>query len=277
MSWDIVNIRPLQSGSYGDLFFGQRTDTGEQVVIKRLRDGHLPHVRKAFAREVGILSRKFPGLVQMLAYDLSANPPYYVMPYLGGSLKAHVGRLTLDQLRTVARELATALANLHGQSIFHGDIKPDNILVSWDGHLQVADPLGNGLGCTVLFSENGGGTPGYWAPEVRNGAPIHPAGDAYSLGATLYELSTGQKPQDGQSLDPGPWADAKIREIITACCNDDPGLRPTMKDILGLLDGQRWEDIQTERRQRQELIGACVLGGVVIAAILALTKGRGKA
>jgi serine/threonine protein kinase len=169
------------------------------------------------------------------------------------------------------------MANLHGQSIFHGDIKPDNILVSWDGHLQVADPLGNGLGCTVLFSENGGGTPGYWAPEVRKGASIHPAGDAYSLGATLYELSTGQKPQDGQSLDPGPWTDSKIREIIIACCNNNPGLRPTMKDILRLLEGERWEDIETQRRQRQELVGACVLGGVVIAAILALTKSRGNA
>jgi serine/threonine protein kinase len=128
----------------------------------------------------------------------------------------------------------------------------------------------------MLFSENHGGTPGYWAPEVRNGAPIHPAGDAYSLGATLYELSTGRKPQDGQNLDPGPWADAKIREIIIACCNNNPGLRPTMNDIIRLLQGERWEDIQAQRRQRQELVGACVLGGVVIVAVLALAKDRGK-
>ena len=276
MSLNFVIIRPLQSGGYGDLFLAQQTDTGEQIVIKYLRDAHLPHARKAFAREVRILSRKLPGLVQLLAWDLNADPPYYVMPCLGGSLKTHVGRLTFDQLRTVATELATALAVLHGQSIFHGDIKPDNILVSWDGHLQVADPLGNGFGCTVLFSENHGGTPGYWAPEVRSGAPIHPAGDAYSLGATLYELSTGQKPQDGQNLDPGPWTDAKIREIIMACCSNDPGLRPTMNDVICLLRGERWEDIQTGRRQHQELVGACVLGGVAIIAILALSNSRGR-
>jgi serine/threonine protein kinase len=179
-----------------------------------------------------------------------------------------VGRLTLDQLRTVATELATTLAILHGQSIFHGDIKPDNILVSWDGHVRVADPLGNGLGCTLLFSENRGGTPGYWAPEVRNGAPIHPAGDVYSLGATLFELSTGRKPQDGQSLDPGPWTDTKIREIIMACCNSDPGLRPTMQDLIRLLRGTRWGDIQTQRRQHQELVGAGVLGFAAIIAFL---------
>jgi serine/threonine protein kinase len=226
---------------------------------------------------VRILSQKLPGLVQLISWDLDANPPYYVMPYLGGSLKAYAGKLTVDQLQAIMRELATAMANLHEKLIFHGDVKPDNILVSWDGHLQVADPLGNGLGCTVLFSENGGGTPGYWAPEVRKGVPIHAAGDVYSLGATLYELSTGRKPQDGQNLDPGPWADGKIREVILACCGLDPGSRPTMKDILRLIDGERWEDIQMQRRQRQELVGACVLGGVVIAAILALAKSRSQA
>lgn len=276
MSLNIVIIRSLQSGGYGDLFLAKQTVTGDQVVVKYLRDAHLPQARRAFAREVRILSRELPGLVRLLAWDLNADPPFYVMPYLGGSLKTHAGRLTFDQLRTVASELATALAILHEQSIFHGDIKPDNILVSWDGHIQVADPLGNGLGCTVLFSENHGGTPGYWAPEVRNGAPIHPAGDVYSLGATLYELSTGQKPQDGQNLDPGPWADAKMREIILACGNKDPGLRPTMKDIIRLLRGERWEDIQTQRRQHQELVGTCVLGGLAIFAVMALAKGRGK-
>src|SRR6266851_5347327 len=262
MNWQILNLRPLESGSYGDLYLGERTDTGEQVVIKYLRDAHLPQVKKAFAREVRILARQLPGIVRVLASDLNANPPYYVMPYLGGSLKAHAGRLTADQLRAVARQLASVLANLHSQLIYHGDIKPDNILISGEGHLQVADPLGNGFGCTVLFSENHGGTPGYWAPEVRNGGPIHSAGDAYSFGATLYELSTGRRPQDDQDLDLGPWADAKIREIIIGCCNSDPGLRPTMKDTLRLLEGERWEDIQTERRQRQELVGLCVLGGL---------------
>jgi serine/threonine protein kinase len=277
MNPHIVNLRPLQSGGYGDLYLGERTDTGEQVVIKYLRNAHLPHVRKGFAREVRILARQLPGIVRVVAWDLKANPPYYVMPCLGGSLKAHAGKLSTDQLRAVARELANALAILHDQQIYHGDIKPDNILVAWDGRLQVADPLGNGFGCTMLFSENRGGTPGYWPPEIRNGGQIHAAGDAYSLGATLYELSTGQKPHDDQNLDPGPWSDAKIREIVVACCTSDPGSRPTMKDTLRLLEGERWIDIQTARRQRQELLGACVLGGLGLALVFALAQGRAKA
>ena len=277
MNLNIVIIRPLHSGGYGDLFVAQRQDTGEQVVIKYLRDPHLTTARKAFAREVRILARKLPGLVRLLAWDLNADCPFYVMPYLGGSLKTYAGRLTSEQLQAVAGELATVLANLHAQSIFHGDIKPDNILVSWDGRLQVADPLGNGFGCTVLFSQNRGGTPGYWAPEVRGGAPIHAAGDAYSLGATLYELSTGQRPGDDQNLDPGPWTDAKVREIILACCNRDPAERPTMSEVIRLLGPERWKDIQAQRRQRQELVGACVLGGLAFLGILVLAQGSESA
>ena len=272
MSLYFVIVRHLHSGGYGDLFVAQRSDTGEQVVVKRLRDAHLREVRKAFAREVKILSREFPGLVRLLAWDLNADPPYYVMPYMGGSLKDYAGRLTAQQLRSVAGELAAALTHLHTQSIYHGDVKPDNVLVSWDGHLQVADPLGNGFGCTVLFSQNRGGTPGYWAPEVRNGAPIHAAGDAYSLGATLYELATGIKPEDGQALDPGPWTDPKIRELILACCDLDPNSRPTMNEVSRLLRGERWEDIQAERRKRQDLVGFCIIGGLALAGILFLSK-----
>ena len=160
MNLYFVIVRHLHSGGYGDVFVAQRSDTGEQVVVKRLRDAHLQDAKKAFVREVKILSRECPGLIRLLAWDLNADPPYYVMPYMGGSLKEYAGRLTAEQLRSVAGELATALANLHAQSIYHGDIKPDNVLVSWDGQLQVADPLGNGFGCTVLFSQNRGGTPG---------------------------------------------------------------------------------------------------------------------
>jgi serine/threonine protein kinase len=82
MSLNIEIIRPLKPGGYGDLFLAQRTDTGDQIVIKYLRDAHLPHARRAFAREVRILSRRLPGLVRLLAWDLNADPPYYLMPYL---------------------------------------------------------------------------------------------------------------------------------------------------------------------------------------------------
>jgi len=115
----------------------------------------------------------------------------------GGSLSQYAGRLTGIQLRAVAADLARMLANLHAANDVHGDFKPDNILLTEQGQLQVGDPLGNGTLVTILFSENRGGTPGYMAPEIAAGTSISRPGDVYSYGATLYHLLTGHVPQQG--------------------------------------------------------------------------------
>jgi serine/threonine protein kinase len=268
MNFQVLNLRPFRSGGQGDIFIGQRSDTGESVVVKFLREYRLPHTRKGFAREVGVLARKLRGLVPLLGSDTHAEQPYYVMPYVkGGALTQYAGRLTGEQLQNIAAELARTLASLHAVYEAHGDFKPDNILVTHDGQLQVADPLGNGSVFTVLFSENRGGTPGYCAPEIRAGGSISRAADVFSYGATMYHLQTGRRPQEGQQLYLSPEDHArapKICEIITACGQHKPQSRPTMQNVLRMLRGVRWADIQTERKQRRELAAAaCVIGGLV--------------
>ncbi|MGB7603144.1 MAG: serine/threonine-protein kinase [Candidatus Sulfotelmatobacter sp.] len=276
MSCPIVNLRPLQAGGNGDLYVGQRSDTGEYVVVKYLREHHLSHARKAFAREIRILGRQLRGLVPLLSSDLASGRPYYVMPYLpGGPLTQYAGRLLDGQLHAVAMEIAMTLATLHAANIAHGDIKPDNILVTHDGHLQVADPLGNGVGCTMLFSQNRGGTPGYWAPEVCAGAPISGPADVYSYGALLYQLLTGRKPNDGQKLDPVSegYVNAPIViQVIVACCCNIPAARPTMQEVLRILRGEKWADIQAERKKREEQIAAISVFGALAALVFALAK-----
>ena len=272
MNIQVQIIRPLTSGGNGDLYIGRRNDNGELVVIKYLREYQSTHARQAFAREVRVLARGLPGLVQMLAANINADVPFYVMPYVtGGSLSTHAGRLTDNQLLTVAAEVGFTLASLHSAHIAHGDIKPDNVLVTHDGRLKVADPLGNGVGCTVLFSQHHGGTPGYWAPEVSAGAEISCAGDVYSYGALLYELLTGRKPQDGQRLATflGGYA-PKIEEIIDACCQVMPDARPSIQEVLRIVRGERWVDIQAARKQNREFwtATACVIGAVLVGAAL---------
>ncbi len=275
MSIQFVILRRLHSGGNGDLFIGRRNDGGEYVVIKYLREWHLAHARRAFAREVRVLERRLPGLMPVLFADTNAKHPHYVMPYLsGGSLTRYAGRLSDGQLHAIATELARTLAGLHAGHVTHGDVKPDNIMVSQDGRLQVGDPLGNGIGCTVLFSENHGGTPGYWAPEVCAGRPISHAGDAYSYGATLYHLLTGYRPRDGQRLDPiseGYVKASKIGEIVAVCCQSNPHVRPIMQEVLRMLRGEQWADIQATRKQHQELVTAACVVGVLVLLGAALT------
>jgi serine/threonine protein kinase len=260
----------LKAGGNGDCFLGQRSDTGEHVVIKYLREFDLPDARRRFAREVRVLAqRRIRGLMSVLSADTEGPRPYYVMPYLQrGPLSAHAGKLSDEQLRGVASEVATTLAALHAQFVAHGDVKPDNILLADDGHLNLADPLGNGMGCTVLFSENSGGTPGYCAPEICRGAQISQAGDSYSFGATLFHLTTGRAPGPGQRLlVPATVAVSPvIREIVRACCAPEPSARPRMADILRMLRGERWAAICTSRRNWR-IAGAIALVGLAAIAL----------
>jgi serine/threonine protein kinase len=274
MRFQVLNMRLFRSGGYGDLFVGVRSDTRESVVVKFLREAHLPHTRKAFEREVRFLARKLRGIVPLLEWDIAAERPYYIMPLMkGGSLSRHAGKLDESQLRAVAGDLARTLANLHAVNAVHGDFKPDNILLTEAGQLQIADPLGNGSLLTTLFSENRGGTPGYMAPEIAAGGSISAEGDVYSYGATLCHLTTGAVPRPGQSLNPSAERfriPTDICEVITLCCGRDPSARPTMRDVVRLLDGTFWTKIQDEKNRRWGVLTAAglVLGLIFLGATL---------
>lgn len=267
---DIAIEAPLGSGGHGDVFVGRRRDTGEKVVVKYLRESHLADARRRFAREVRILGKKLRGLVPLLWADGKGDRPYYVMPFLEhGAITKYAGRLGPEQLHTVAHEMAAAISKLHSLSITHGDIKPDNTLVTDDGHLALSDPLGNGWGCTVIFSEEHGGTPGYWAPEIRNGAKISHEGDMYSFGASLHHLATGVVPTDEHAIDLSlvPSSLPTIREIIAACVAPDPAARPSAQDVASLLKGEKWADIQRVRGYWKTGLTVAGLSLLVVALV----------
>jgi eukaryotic-like serine/threonine-protein kinase len=271
MNLRLVNFRLLQSGGNGDVYSAEMFDAGQRlavrqsVAVKVLRESQLPHVLKGFEREVRVLTQRLPGLIPILFFNTRAQRPYYVMPLLRrGSLTRYVGMLSPLQLGAAAKELAQIIAALHGKRIIHGDIKPDNVMVADNGRLQVADPLGSGIGCTRLFSYNHGGTPGYWAPEVRAGQPISYAADIYSYAATLFHLVTGVRPRDGQALFPiFPEPDESVRtfeEIIAACSQVNPNARPTMQEVVRILNGDTWGHVQSDRNLKNFVGAACFIG-----------------
>lgn len=275
MSFQIMILGPLNSGGYGDLYIGQRSDTGERLAVKYLREFQNIRARKEFARQIGILRRGLKGVIPVLFSDPSAERPWYAMPYLeGGTVTRYAGRLTPLQLQNVALELAIILANFHNTIGTHGDFKPDNVLVSQDGRLNVADPSGNGFGCTMIFSQNPGGTPGYWAPEVGT-TGVTKAGDVYSYAATVRELLTGQRPLKGQRLDQSLEqyvCPAAIREVIAACSNLNPDARPTMSEVVRILRGESWAQIWAQRQQIRQALALATALGVLLVAGRALQK-----
>jgi len=262
LGW-IDNPQLLHSGVNSDLVLGCLRSAGGAVVVKCLRDYRNSDARRQFENQVRVLSRRYDGAVPLLAENARAEHPYYVMGYLpGGRLAQYAGSINADRLHAIALRVASILANMHAASDVHGDLKPHNMLLDAAGELWLADPLGNPTLLAGLFAINRGGTPGYWAPEVRDGASISVSADVYSFGATLYHLATGDVPQEGQRIDTliqqhpiAPW----IRLVITLCCNPLPSVRPTMSDVLRLLRGETWASIQAEKMRNQLALFVVIL------------------
>ncbi len=149
-----------------------------------------------------------PHVITVLEASISETLGYLVMPRLEGStvraaLDAH-GRFSAPHALWIARQVAQALAALHTAGWLHGDVKPDNIMVSPAGHATLFD-LGFALKLRSSECRTDGeirGTMAYTAPEmISASALVDQSADIYSLGITLYEMLTGQIPFPSRQME----------------------------------------------------------------------------
>ena len=157
--------------------------------------------QRRLQHEVAVLERLrgVMGVAQVL--DAPHYPASIVLVDAGqASLAQMVKPLALDDLIDLATGMAKAVAGMHGRGVLHRDICPANIVISSDGAPCL---VGFGLATLVTeirpeFSHHSQivGTLPYLAPEQtgRTGRPVDQRADLYALGATLYELATGEPP-----------------------------------------------------------------------------------
>ncbi len=156
-----------------------------------------------FLNEIGLSAQlTHPHVLTLIDSGDAGGFLYYVMPYVGDSLRALLerkGSLAPQQALELACEVADALSYSHRRGIVHRDIKPENILLS-DGHAVVAD-----FGVAKAISTAGGdkitrtgypvGTLGYMSPEQAAGrSDLSEATDIYSLACVTFEMLIGEPP-----------------------------------------------------------------------------------
>lgn len=177
--------------------------------------------------------------------------PYLVMPYCEkGSAEKMIGNFSsTDDIWKFIYDTASGLAYLHSCNppIIHQDIKPANILVDINGNYCITD-----FGISVKTGKNdddhedeSSGTIIYMAPERfgEDYSPI-PQSDVWSLGATFFEILTGDVPfgNDGGAAQKNGIAipeikanvPRKIKNLVYACLNADPHQRPTAEKIADI-------------------------------------------
>ncbi|HZH74449.1 MAG TPA: serine/threonine-protein kinase, partial [Archangium sp.] len=171
--------------------------------------------------------------------------------------------LELEELRHVFSELALGICALHEAGKLHCDIKPGNVMVAEDGRVVLLD---FGLVTERVQDKSRGdavlaGTPAYMAPEQVAGEPASEASDWYALGVMLYESLCGRRPFGSDSafreklqrtappLPASAHIPEDLRELCMALLNREPAARPSGREVLERLRGERAQLTPSEPAQ----------------------------
>ena len=207
-------------------------------------------------------------LLRPLFFAVSGDRPYLILPYCEqGNIGKMVGKMDEEEAWKLLRDAASALAYLHNMNppVLHQDIKPANILLNDNGDYMLTD---FGVSTQVKQSLSrvsnqdmallSAGTISYMAPErfSRNNLPVM-ANDIYSLGSTIYELTSGMLPfgNDGGLLQrkgaeipelPGEFSPL-LKKTLDDCLQEEPWRRPSAEQL---------EEIATRAIRHPELRNA---------------------
>jgi len=140
-----------------------------------------------------------PGVVTIYASDIYDGRPAIVMELIEGETLSDIldkGPLEPQSAIAVADQLLDAAGYAHSRGIVHRDIKPDNVFITDDGRVKLADFGIAHTGQTSTLTQAGTvmGTPGYMAPEQVTGSPVDARADIFAIGVILFEMLTGQNP-----------------------------------------------------------------------------------
>lgn len=202
----------IGSGGMSTVWKARQLSLDRLVAIKTLSAEYLPDAAawQRFRLEATASARlSHPGIVQVYDAGEVEGIPYIVMEYVDGrpvgDLLANGARLPEAQALHIATSIARALGYAWDKDcIIHCDIKPDNVLLTNDGHVKVVDlGLARFIGLHRRASGSDElivGTPNYTAPEQAQGlSDLDCRADIYALGASLYHMVTGQLPFAGSA------------------------------------------------------------------------------
>ena len=245
-------IKEIGRGANGVVYLAEQTSLNRQVALKILPDikAEDPKFVKSFLKEARAAARlNYSGIIQIYDAGVTNNGIYFLVMELidGKSLENIIqskGSLKPKNAVKIMLELAKALEySWHKEHLFHGDIKPDNIMINKDGQAKLAD---FGLAKTIFDekSEEIMATPMYAPPEVIRAEhkKISFKSDMYSFGVTLYEILCGSAPfnesdcqkvlsmhlrkQHTPLIEKMPKIDKSLSELIDKLLNKSPKLRP---------------------------------------------------
>ena len=253
-------VELVGSGGMATVYRGEDVLLERDVAVKFLREPYASEseFRERFLHEARAAARlDHPNIVHIYDVGEDDHRPYIVMEMVKGEdLKALIRRdapLPVSKALDLIEQICAGVGHAHRAGLVHCDLKPQNILVTPDGTIKVAD-----FGIARAFQYDVGqaetaedeeeqviwGSPHYISPEQVAGKTPTPASDVYSIGVMLYEMLTGVPPFH----DPDPTALAMKHlqeqpEPLTALNpRVPPGLEWLVRKVLAKEPAQRYRN-----------------------------------
>ena len=202
-------LAELGEGGHGAVDLAFDTKMARRVAIKRIpvtRRGieilsHTTGLREA--RTAALLNH--PNIVTVYEWDTDDDEAFLIMEHVDGASLADIldvyAPLNPDEAASVIGQVADAISFAHENGVYHLDLKPENVLITRDGLVKVADfgvaALTNAAGQAI----SAGGTLGYMAPEQLRGEEVDARTDVWAFAALSLEVLTGDVPFAAATID----------------------------------------------------------------------------
>jgi serine/threonine-protein kinase len=258
-------LTEIGAGKMAVVFRGEDAWRGVPVAVKVLRQVYVEDeafLARFHNQAQALASLVHPNIVTTYEVGQDGDRPYLVMELVEEPTLKELIRVgipfSIGQALDIVIQICTAVGYAHRLGLVHGDIKPQNVFVSADGRVKVAD---FGIACAlsaapVVEGEVVWGTPHYFSPEQAAGQDVSPASDVYSIGVLLYEMLTGRPPFEAET-DIGvalkhlreepvplrqlnPDVPLQVERIVRKVLAKEPAARYRTADQLGrILDSYR--------------------------------------
>ncbi len=256
----------LGKGGMGEVYQARDSRLGREVAIKVLPDPFAsdPDRLARFEREARLLAAlNHPNIATIYSLEMESGIRFLSLELVAGETLAErlaAGPLGIEEALAVARQIAEALEAAHEKGIIHRDLKPANVKVTPEGNVKVLDfGLARALAAEAAAQDLSSlptmtsagrhtgvilGTAAYMSPEQARGKPLDRRTDIWSFGCVLFELLTGRKAFEGETVSDTlaailrsepDWnalpdrAPANIRVLLRRCLQKEPNRR--LRDI----------------------------------------------
>ena len=258
-------IEKIGQGGMGEVYRAEDTNLSREVAIKVLPEQFTkdPQRLARFEREAKLLaSLNHPNIAAIYGFEEADDVRFLAMELVPGeTLQERVakGPVPVEEALEVCRQIAEGVEAAHEKGVIHRDLKPANVKVTPEGKVKILD-----FGLAKAFEEEAPvtdisqsptlteemtragvilGTAAYMSPEQAKGKPVDKRADVFAFGAVLYELLTGKRAFDGETItetiakvlesepkwgllpEKTPWT---IRNLLRRCLT---------KDVHDRLDG----------------------------------------